>query len=290
MLMIYEPGCREYSDIRGNNRAQVGAAPGGLGWANPGLGESCCSNVKMSPRMELATGVVEFGLCVIDRDLPFERFVDLHFGPGEAEAFRLGRDVERSAVPLHDVVVADAAFVHEAADAIEIFGSGTPGGFCRTRSTSEAAVVVGQEMAQHSIGAVQIGGASQAEFAGEAVLKSAPETFDASLGLWRVRGDVGDTELRQGPAELSGLAFAGELFGERPVIVVADKDAVAIAVETKRHAIAPQHAPEQAEIAASVFGEKELGSQDLAGGVVEKAKQGEFGAAVFQPAVQAGVE
>src|SRR5689334_13632812 len=246
--------------------------------------------MKMSPRVELATGVVEFGLCVIDRDFPFERFVDLHFGSGEAEAFRLGRNLERSAVPLHDVVVADAAFVHEAADAIEIFWSGTPGGFCCARSASEAAVVVGQEMAQHGIGANQIGSASQAEFAGEAILKSAPETFDAPLGLRRVRSDVGDAELRQGPAELSGLAFAGELFCERPVIVVADKDAVAIAVETKRHAIAPQQASEQAEIAASVFGEKELGGQNLAGGVVEKAKQREFGAAVFQPAVQAGVE
>src|ERR1700733_6768901 len=129
----------------------------------------------MSPPVELATGVVEFGFCVIDRDLSFERFVDLHFGPGKTEAFRLGRDLERAALPLHDVVVADAAFVHEAADAVEVFWGGAPGGFYFARSASEATVVVGQETAQDSVGTIQIGGSGQTEFAGKAVLKSAPQ-------------------------------------------------------------------------------------------------------------------
>lgn len=74
------------------------------------------------------------------------------------------------------------------------------------------------------------------------------------------------------------------------MVVVAHEDAVAIAVETERNAVAAQQSVEQAEIATSVFGGKELRDQDFAGGIVEKAEQGEFGAALFEPAVQAGVE
>ena len=68
--------------------------------------------------MNLTIGEVESGICVIDRDLSFERFHNLHFGPGEAEAFWLRRDLEAASVPLHDVVVADAALMVKAADAV----------------------------------------------------------------------------------------------------------------------------------------------------------------------------
>ena len=42
----------------------------------------------------VATGVEEFCIAVIDRDFSFERFLELHLGAGEAEALRLGRDLE----------------------------------------------------------------------------------------------------------------------------------------------------------------------------------------------------
>ncbi len=63
-----------------------------------------------------------------------------------------------------------------------------------------------------------------------------------------------------------------------------------IAVETERNAVTAQQAAEQAEIAAGVFAGEECGGQDLAGSVVEKAEQGKCGAAIFEPAVEAGVE
>ena len=186
--------------------------------------------MKTSPLVKLSAGVVEFGVGVIDRDFSFQRFVDLDFGSSEAEAFRLRRDVENTALPLHDIVVADVAFVHEAADAVQVLGGGTPSGLRFPWCTGETAVVIGQEAAQDSVGTRQIGSAGQTEFAGEAVLKSAPEAFDASLGLRRVRGDIGDPELFESTAELGGLAFAGELFFERPVIIIANEDTLAIAV------------------------------------------------------------
>lgn len=65
---------------------------------------------------------------------------------------------------------------------------------------------------------------------------------------------------------------------------------MAIAVETERRAAAAQEAMQQAEIAASVLGGEEFGDRDFAGGVVDEGQQSEFGAAIFEPAVQAAVE
>ena len=162
--------------------------------------------------MILSAREADSGICVIDRDFSFERFIKLHLGPGEAEALRLGRDLEMASVPLHDVVVADAALVMKAADAIQIFGSGTPSLLRIARRTTEAAVVVGQEVAQDLVGGVQIVGTSQTQFTGKAILKGAPETLDATLGLRTLGSDVSDAELLQGAAELRGFAATGELF------------------------------------------------------------------------------
>src|ERR1700681_1581440 len=113
--------------------------------------------MKMSPPgVNLSTVEVEFVVCVIDRNLSFERFIELHLGPGEAEAVWLGRDLEAASVPLHDIVVADAALVMEAADAIEIFGNGTPSLFGIARRATETSVVVRQEAAKDLVGGIQI--------------------------------------------------------------------------------------------------------------------------------------
>ena len=240
--------------------------------------------------MNLSTAVEESGVAVIDSHFSFQRFVELHFGAGEAEAFGLGRDLEAAAVPLHDIVVADRAFVNEAADAFQIPGSGAPGFFGLAWCAAEAPVVVGKEAAENFVGRWEIARASQPQFAGEAILKGAPEAFDAAFGLRRAGGDVGDAELLERTAELSRLAFARELFFDGPVIVVADENAVAIAVKAEGDAAAAQQAAEQAKIAARIFGGKKFGGQDLASGVVEKAEQGELRTALFEPGVQAGIE
>ena len=104
---------------------------------------------------------MEFVFSVIDSDLSFERFVEMDVCPGEAEALGVRRNLETASVPLHDVVVADAALVMKAADAIQIFGSGPPSLFGITRRATEAAVIVGQEAAQDLVGGVQIVGPGQ---------------------------------------------------------------------------------------------------------------------------------
>ena len=98
---------------------------------------------------------------MVERNAPVESLVDVDFGTSEAEASRLLGDLEAAALPLHDVVVADGAFVHEAADAFEAFRSRTPGGGDFARLPCEAAVVVGEEFAQDHIGGVHVGGLRQ---------------------------------------------------------------------------------------------------------------------------------
>src|SRR5258708_31385867 len=68
--------------------------------------------------------------------------IDLHFGTGETEAVGLLGDLEAAAFPLHDVVVADSALVHEAADAVEAVRRGSPGGFHLAGLFGETAGVV----------------------------------------------------------------------------------------------------------------------------------------------------
>jgi len=120
----------------------------------------------------------------------------------------------------------------KAADAIEVFGSGPPSLFCFAWRTSEAAVVVGQEAAQNLVGGVQIVGTGLAQLAGETILKGAPKTFNAAFGLRALGNDVGDAELLQRAAELCGFTAADEFFFHRPVVIVANEDAVTDAIET----------------------------------------------------------
>ena len=67
------------------------------------------------------------------------------------------------------------------------------------------------------------------------------------------------------------------------MIVVADEDAVAVAVEAERNTVAAQHATEQAKIAARIFGGEEFGHQNFASGVVKEAEQGKLRAMLFEP-------
>src|SRR5271169_120591 len=244
--------------------------------------------MKMSPWR--SQGVLQAGVAIIERDAPVERLIDVDFRSREAEALALLRDLEALAFPLHDVVVTDNALVNEAADAVQIFRGGAPGGLHITRPTGEAAVEVGDESAQHGVGGIQIAGLSEAQLAAQTILQYAPEAFDAAFGLGTAGGDEGDAELFEGASELSGLTFSGELFFDRPEVVVADEDAAVIAVEGERDTAGTQELTEQGEIAGGGFGGEELGGQDFSGSIVLQAEGGEARAAAFQPIVGRDVE
>jgi hypothetical protein len=125
---------------------------------------------------------LEAGVAVVEGEAAVQRLVDLCLGTGEAEAAGLLRDLEAAAVPLHDVVVADVAFMNEAANVVDIFRGRAPGCGGFTRRAGEAAVVVGDEFAQHAVGGAEILSACQAEFAAEAIPAARPR--GVRRGLW----------------------------------------------------------------------------------------------------------
>src|SRR6266852_6358795 len=227
----------------------------------------------MSP--PCGVGVFQASVAVIERDPAIESLIELDFCASESEAAVLGRDLEATALPLHDIVITDDAFVEKRADALELVGGRTPGFGGIARGTREAAVIVGDEAPQHFVGRGEITSMGETEFAAQAILEHTPETFDAAFGLRRLRGDEGDAEFGEGAAELGRLALAGEFFFERPVGMVANEDAAAVAVESGRDTEATEQALEQAEIAFGGFRKEELGGEDFAGGIVLHAQRGE---------------
>src|SRR5664280_1352250 len=71
----------------------------------------------------------------------------------------------------------------------------------------EALLVIGAEAGEHHIGLLQSGGLGQAKFADQTVLASAPDAFDAALGLGRVGGDLLHAEFLEGASQLGRRFF-----------------------------------------------------------------------------------
>src|SRR2546423_1468175 len=148
------------------------------------------------------------GIAIVERDATVESLVDLYFGTGEAKATRLLGDLEATALPLHDVVVADHTLMHQAADTVEVLRSGTPHGFLFARQPSEPAVVVSDELAQHGIGGVQVQGFGQTQFASETILQHSPQALDATFGLRAWGGEEGNAQLVPCATGLGGVALS----------------------------------------------------------------------------------
>lgn len=100
--------------------------------------------------------MLKAGVAVVERNAAIESVADLHFGSGEAVTAGLRMDLQPPAVPLHDVIVADDAFVREAADAFESFRRWPPGFSGVAGCAGETAIVIDDETTQHGVGAVQI--------------------------------------------------------------------------------------------------------------------------------------
>jgi len=100
----------------------------------------------MSPSW--GVGVFQAGIAVVERDPAIEGLIKLDFCSREAEVPILRGNLEAVPLPLHDVVVADDAFVKERADTLKFFGSRAPSFGGLAWNACEAAVVIGDELAQ----------------------------------------------------------------------------------------------------------------------------------------------
>jgi hypothetical protein len=132
-----------------------------------------------------AAGVVVLYLHVfrVDRDVPFLSLVVLSLGSSKTERLPMTGQVETGSLPLHDVVAADDPRIPKAADAIQIAASMSPASFRLAGHTREPAVVVSARAHQVAAGSIEIAGAPQPEFAAEAILKNAQQSFDTPHNL-----------------------------------------------------------------------------------------------------------
>jgi hypothetical protein len=104
--------------------------------------------------------MIEAPIAAVHRNAAFESLGELALGACKAEESRLRRCLEAAPISLHDIVVADDAFVSEAAVAVQL--GRTPGFGGVARSASEAAVVVSDEAAQGAVGRFENAGVGQA--------------------------------------------------------------------------------------------------------------------------------
>src|SRR5271167_4506762 len=231
-------------------------------------------------------------IAAIDAQGAVELMGKFHRVSGIAAMAGQGRQWDGMSAQGDDVVGADHALVMQAQATGQIEATRQAAEVARGLGggTGEALVVVGAEALEHGVGLLQSGGAGEAKFADQTVLAGAPGALDAAFGLGRVGRNLLDAELFERPSELSGRLFSGELFGQGPVSIVALEDAVAIAVEAERDAVSGDHGVQGAEIAEGIFGfELEVSGQDLAGGVILEADEGEQGAAALEPVMTAGI-
>src|SRR4051794_36865729 len=128
--------------------------------------------MKMSPWR--SQGVLQTSVAVVERDASVEGLIDVDFGSSKAEALALLRDLKAVALPLDDVVVADYTGMDEAANAVQIFGRGTPCGLHFAGSVGEAAVVGGGGKAGDGNGGGTIASPSPRQRAAQKSLKKSP--------------------------------------------------------------------------------------------------------------------
>jgi len=224
---------------------------------------------------------------VEDEEAAIEELAHLDGEPGRrAPAGQLqpaGADAHRI-VARHHAPIAAAQHVGQIARRPAPDGLGESGG------PAETAIEVGDKRRQVRRGRFDGGDAAQAEFTHEAVLQRGPQALDAALGLRRVGGDVADAQLLEHAPQVSGELGAGQLFGERPVRVVADEEVEAVAIERQRPPVAGEQLLKEAGVAVDVLGGPELQGEDLAGGIIDGAQEHELRAARLEPGERAAVD
>ena len=142
-----------------------------------------------------------------------ETLADFNTAASQGAAWAAGRHVHDAAAEAHGVIAPDDPVV-AAAELGPQLARRRPPGRCRIgRRPREAVVEVSQKGRQKGIGGLKRAEVTQAQFAGEAVLQRAPQSFDAPFGLRRARGDEADAQGPEHPAEVRGLALALQLLG-----------------------------------------------------------------------------
>src|SRR5215813_2982418 len=189
-----------------------------------------------------------------DEQAAVEQLAQFHAPAGVRAPARSGRQLQPARAEPHGVIAGDDATIPAAQDAIERARRSAPRGDGLGRGAREALTERGEKLGQERVGLLERAAGAQAEFADQAVLERAPEPFDAALGLRRLRGDEADAELLEHTPEVRGVLPAAQLFGERPVLIIAPEEAEAVAVERHGDPVLSARLPQHGGVAVQIFG------------------------------------
>src|SRR5262245_40691707 len=218
-----------------------------------------------------------------DDGAAIEQFTDFDVAARVGASAGPARDLDQARAEAHGVVAGDDARIAAAKDAGEVARRPAPYGRRRGRAVREAAIEVTEEAREERVGGLAGGDAPQAQFADEPILERAPQPFDPALALRTARLYIADAELLEHPAEMRGGLHAGQLLRQAPVLIAADEDANAIAIEGHRQPDARDHLLEHDGVAMQVFGGAEVQRHDLGRGIVDGAEQGHRGPPTLEP-------
>jgi len=229
---------------------------------------------------------------MVDGECTVEVRVDLDAGASVAVPRKVGVELEEPAVEWDGVVVPDGARVLEAADAVERWarrgraprGRGVRGGL------GEASIVAREKTVEHALGLLERASLGQAQFHHEPILEGAKEAFDPALGLGRPGADPADAQFLQGAPHLRRCEPTGELLGKRRRRAgIAMKDAMAIGVDRRRKAVAPDELAQEQEVAVRIFLKPKHGGEHPTRRIVDGGEEHQAGPPVLEPGVVAAV-
>ena len=229
---------------------------------------------------------------MIDGERAIELRVNVDAGTGVAAPIQARMDLDEPAGELDGIVVADGARILEATDAVEHWTRG-----CRPPrrrgvrgGLREARIVAREKSVEHALRFRLRAGLRQAQFYHEPILEGAKEAFNPTLRLGRPGPDPANAQFLQGPPHLRRFELAGELLGERRGRArVAMEDAMAIGVDRRREAVAPDELAQQEKVAVGIFLPPKHCGEHPARRIVDGRQEHQTGPAVLEPRVVAAI-
>src|SRR5437867_6767453 len=197
---------------------------------------------------------------------PVEELADLDATAGVRAPAAAGRDLHPAQAEGHGVVTGDSALVAAAQELIEVARRRAPGRGGGGGRPRKAGGEVDEELGEEGIAGLEGLEVAQPHLTGQAILQRGPQPFDAPLGLGRVGPDKADPEGLEHAAEVRRVLVPLQLFGERPVGIVAGEDVEAVAVEFHGEAIRATRAVEDGDIAMEILVRPEPQGQGSGGG------------------------
>ncbi len=209
-------------------------------------------------------------------------FADSHLGIAHGIGWAFGLDLVDDLLELHSQIFRECARFLPGQDARKIIlGSEWAVGVVLADGfDAKAAVEVVDEFRQVGIARFQAGDAAQAHLLDQPVLQGLVGALDASFRLRGIGADDLDLEFPHGAPEL------GQVVSITAVGYIDPKDAVFIAVEGYRLAIALKISLRRCAVAEKALASHEQQLQQFASSIVDKHQQHTARSASFEPVVR----